>query len=132
MPAQEKLADGVMAEILRLREDTEELHLAKQNIEEAYDALLEEYQAKHAESESYYLQAVDTTAKLNAIKPKKLITTTLGTAAVYHQGSYGIDVTAGVNFGPAGVFVGATYMFGEDSFLAMGDMAYKAGLTFTF
>lgn len=48
----------------------------------------------------------DATARYNALQSnqtkKRLVTTTIGSAAVYKEGAWGLDVTAGVNFGPVG------------------------------
>jgi len=98
-----------------------------------YDALVAEYQLKADEANKYFQEASEAVAKYNAVKDsKKSITTTIGMAGVMKDGKYGMDVTAGVNFGKVGVFGGAVYMFGQDSLLKPADLMYKAGLTWTF
>lgn len=98
-----------------------------------YDALVAEYQLKADEANKYFQESSEAVAKYNAVKDsKKSITTTIGMAGVMKEGKYGMDVTAGVNFGKVGVFGGAVYMFGQDSLLKPADLMYKAGLTWTF
>ena len=130
-------AESLLSEIATLRRYLESSEASRKALENEYDLLLAEYHAKVDEVNAYFQQASDATARYNATianQPKKrLITTTIGSAAVYKEGQWGLDVTAGINFGQVGVFGGAVYMFnGEDSFLKPADLMYKAGLTFTF
>ncbi|MEA4865369.1 MAG: hypothetical protein VB088_08225 [Sphaerochaeta sp.] len=102
-------------------------------LETEYNKLLAEYQLKSDEANRYFQEATEAVAKYNAVKDRnKKITTTVGTAAVMKDGRYGMDVTAGVNFGKVGVFGGAVYMFGQDSFTKPAELMYKAGFTWTF
>lgn len=126
-------AESLLNEIDSLKSFLKASEESRKALETEYDTLLAEYDLKAAESDGYYQDAIDVTAKYNAIKGKqKNITTTVGTAAVMKDGKYGIDVTAGVNFGKVGVFGGATYMFGQDSLTKPADLMYKAGFAFTF
>lgn len=130
-------AESLLSEIYTLRNLLETSENSRIAMENEYDLLLADYQAKVDESNAYFQQATDATARYNALQSnqtkKRLVTTTIGSAAVYKEGAWGLDVTAGVNFGPVGVFGGAVYMFnGQDSFLKPADLMYKAGLTFTF
>jgi septal ring factor EnvC (AmiA/AmiB activator) len=130
-------AESLLSEIYTLRNLLETSENSRIAMENEYDLLLADYQAKVDESNAYFQQATDATARYNALQSnqtkKRLVTTTIGSAAVYKEGAWGLDVTAGVNFGSIGVFGGAVYMFnGQDSFLKPADLMYKAGLTFTF
>ena len=130
-------AESLLSEIYTLRSLLETSENSRIAMENEYDLLWADYQAKVDESNEYFQQATDAAAQYNALQanqPKKrLVTATVGSAAVYKNGAWGLDVTAGVNFGPVGVFGGAVYMFdGVDSFMKPADLMYKAGLTFTF
>lgn len=130
-------AESLLSEIYTLRSLLETSENSRIAMENKYDLLWADYQAKVDESNGYFQQATDAAARYNALQanqPKKrLVTATVGSAAVYKNGAWGLDVTAGVNFGPVGVFGGAVYMFdGVDSFMKPADLMYKAGLTFTF
>jgi predicted RNase H-like nuclease (RuvC/YqgF family) len=126
-------AESLLNEIESLKSFLKASEDSRKALETEYDTLLAEYNLKASEADGYYQEATAMTAKYNALKGKqKSITTTVGTAAVMKDGKYGIDVTAGVNFGKVGVFTGATYMFDEDSLMAPADLMYKAGFAFTF
>lgn len=130
-------AESLLNEIDTLRRFLDSSEASRIALEIEYEALLADYHEKASEANDYFQQASDATAKYNATitsKPKKrLVTASVGSAAVYKAGNWGIDVTAGVNFGPVGIFGGAVYMFdGEDTFTKPGDLMYKAGLMFTF
>lgn len=126
-------AESLLNEIESLKSFLKASEDSRKALETEYDTLLAEYNLKASEADGYYQEATAMTAKYNALKGKqKSITTTVGTAAVMKDGKYGIDVTAGVNFGKVGVFTGATYMFDEDSLMKPADLMYKAGFAFTF
>lgn len=126
-------AQSLLNEIDNLKSFLTASEESRTALESEYDALVAEYQLKSDEANKYFQEATEAVAKYNAVKnAKKAITTTIGTAAVMKDGQYGMDVTAGVNFGKMGVFGGATYMFGQDSFLKPAELMYKAGVAFTF
>jgi septal ring factor EnvC (AmiA/AmiB activator) len=126
-------AESLLNEIESLKSFLKASEDSRKALETEYDTLLAEYNLKASEADGYYQEATAMTAKYKALKGKqKSITTTVGTAAVMKDGKYGIDVTAGVNFGKVGVFGGATYMFDEDSLMKPADLMYKAGFAFTF
>jgi len=102
-----------------------------------YDALAVNYDLKVTESENYFKDLASVTAKYNAIenKPKSSKwSTTIGGAAVFDKGAYGIDAMLGVGYGPVTVFGGATYMLDNAplGFLDLDSYTYKAGLLFRF
>lgn len=126
-------AQSLLNEIANLKSFLAASEDSRKALETDYDTLVAEYQLKADESNKYFQDATNAVAKYNALAGKhKNITTTVGTAAVMKEGKLGLDVTAGLNFGKIGVFGGATYMFGTDSFLKPADLMYKAGFAFTF
>lgn len=126
-------AESLLNEIANLKTFLQASEDSRTALATEYDTLVAEYQIKTDEANKYFQEASEAVAKYNAIKDKKKsITTTVGTAAVMQDGQFGLDVTAGVNFGSVGVFGGATYMFGQDSLLKPADLMYKAGFAFTF
>jgi PAB1-binding protein PBP1 len=126
-------AQSLLNEIENLKNFLKASEDSRKALETEYDTLVEEYKLKSDEANRYFQEATEAVAKYNAVKDRnKKITTTVGTAAVMKDGRYGMDVTAGVNFGKVGVFGGAVYMFGQDSFTKPADLMYKAGFTWTF
>jgi seryl-tRNA synthetase len=126
-------AESLLNEIENLKSFLKASEDSRKALETEYDTLVEEYKLKSDEANRYFQEATEAVAKYNAVKDRnKKITTTVGTAAVMKDGRYGMDVTAGVNFGKVGVFGGAVYMFGQDSFTKPADLMYKAGFTWTF
>ncbi len=126
-------AESLLNEIENLKSFLKASEDSRKALETEYDTLVEEYKLKSDEANRYFQEATEAVAKYNAVKDRnKKITTTVGTAAVMKDGRYGMDVTAGVNFGKVGVFGGAVYMFGQDSFTKPAELMYKAGFTWTF
>jgi len=126
-------AESLLNEIENLKSFLKASEDSRKALETEYDTLVEEYKLKSDEANKYFQEATEAVAKYNAVKDRnKKITATVGTAAVMKDGRYGMDVTAGVNFGKVGVFGGAVYMFGQDSFTKPADLMYKAGFTWTF
>jgi predicted RNase H-like nuclease (RuvC/YqgF family) len=126
-------AESLLNEIENLKSFLKASEDSRKALETEYDTLVEEYKLKSDEANKYFQEATEAVAKYNAVKDRnKKITTTVGTAAVMKDGRYGMDVTAGVNFGKVGVFGGAVYMFGQDSFTKPAELMYKAGFTWTF
>lgn len=126
-------AQSLLNEIENLKSFLKASEDSRKALETEYDTLVEEYKLKSDEANKYFQEATEAVAKYNAVKDRsKKITATVGTAAVMKDGRYGMDVTAGVNFGKVGVFGGAVYMFGQDSFTKPADLMYKAGFTWTF
>lgn len=126
-------AQSLLNEIENLKSFLKASEDSRKALETEYDTLVEEYKLKSDEANKYFQEATEAVAKYNAVKDRnKKITATVGTAAVMKDGRYGMDVTAGVNFGKVGVFGGAVYMFGQDSFTKPAELMYKAGFTWTF
>lgn len=126
-------AESLLNEIENLKGFLKASEDSRTALETEYDALVAEYDLKADEANRYFQEASEAVANYNAVKDqRKTITTTVGMAAVMKEGRYGMDVTAGVNFGPVGVFGGAVYMFGQDDLFKPADLMYKAGLTWTF
>lgn len=128
-------AESLLTEIEKLRDYSQALETSREVLENDYDALKAEYDLKADEANKYFQGETNAVAKYNAIasQKKNLWSTTVGAAAVMKGGEYGVDATVGVGYGPITIFGGATYMLGDGPFsFKMDDLAYKAGLTFTF
>ena len=124
-------AESLLTEIESLKRSLQSSETVYSSLKSDYDALAFEYQAKVDESAGYFKQATKATEKFNAIK-KSPWSTTIGAAAVLKGGEYGVDATLGVGYGPVTLFGGATYMLDNDFSFRLDDLAFKAGLTYTF
>ena len=125
-------AESLLSEIENLKLSLQSSEAIYDALKTDYDALALDYDLKVIESDTYFQQATKATEKYNANK-KTLWSTTVGAAAVIKGGEYGVDATVGVGYGPITLFGGATYMLGDGPFsFKLDDLAYKAGLTFTF
>lgn len=126
-------AESLLGEIGRLKELSETKDIAYDALKSDYDKLGAKYQAKVAEAQKYFQQATVAVAESNAKEPESKWSATIGGAAVYDQGAYGVDAMVGVGYGPVTVFGGATYMLDNGlDFLNLDSYSYRAGLLFTF
>lgn len=131
-------AESLLKEIENLKGSLEISETSYKSLKTDYDALAEKYELKVVESDGYFKDLASVTAKYNAIenKPKESKwSTTIGGAAVFDKGVYGIDAMLGIGYGPVTVFGGATYMLDGDApldFLKLDSYTYKAGLQYTF
>jgi len=124
-------AESLLSEIGSLKLSLQSSEAIYSSLKNDYDALTLEYMIKVDESAVYFQQATKATEKYNATK-KSSWSTTVGAAAVMKGGDYGVDATLGIGYGPVTLFGGATYMLNNGFSFSLDDMAYKAGLTFTF
>lgn len=125
-------AESLLGEIGRLKELSATKDIAYDALKADYDSLSVAYQGKVDESNGYFQQATVAVAESNAKEPSKW-SATIGGAAVYDKGAYGVDAMLGVGYGPVTVFGGATYMLDNGlDFLNLDSYTYRAGLLFTF
>jgi hypothetical protein len=126
-------AESLLGEIGSLKELSAIKDVAYDKLKADYDALAVDYQAKVDESAGYFKQTATAVATSNAKDKDSKWSVTLGGAAVYDQGAYGVDAMLGVGYGGVTVFGGATYMLDNGlDFLNLDSYTYKAGLLFTF
>ena len=128
-------AESLLNEIGSLKTLLEVSETSRVNSEIEYDQLVADYDLKADEVNKLFQQASIATAKYNALasqKKKSPWSTTVGAAAVMQGGEYGVDATLGVGYGPVTLFGGATYMLDNDFSFRLDDLAFKAGLTYTF
>lgn len=124
-------AESLLSEIGNLKRSLQSSETIYNSLKSDYDNLAIEYQLKIDESAEYFKQATKATEKYNATK-KSSWSTTIGAAAVMKGGEYGVDATLGIGYGPVTLFGGATYMLGDGFSFKLDDLAFKAGLTYTF
>ena len=128
-------AESLLNEIESLKNFLQASETSRFNLENEYDQLVADYDLKVDEANKLFQQASIATAKYNALasqKEKSPWSTTVGAAAVMQGGEYGVDATIGVGYGPVTLFGGATYMLDNDFSFRLDDLAFKAGLTYTF
>lgn len=128
-------AESLLNEIGSLKSSLQVSETLRVNSENEYDQLVADYDLKADEVNKLFQQASIATAKYNALasqKEKSPWSTTVGAAAVMQGGEYGVDATLGVGYGPVTLFGGATYMLDNDFSFRLDDLAFKAGLTYTF
>lgn len=129
-------AASLLNEIDNLKTLLEISETSRISSENEYALLKADHDLKVKEADRYFQEGSKAVAKYNALaeqKKENLWSTTVGAAAVMKGGEYGVDATVGVGYGPITIFGGATYMLGDGPFsFKMDDLAYKAGLTFTF
>ncbi len=128
-------AESLLNEIESLKNFLQASETSRFNLENEYDQLVADYDLKVDEANKLFQQASIATAKYNALasqKEKSPWSTTVGAAAVMQGGEYGVDATLGVGYGPVTLFGGATYMLDNDFSFRLDDLAFKAGLTYTF
>jgi len=128
-------AESLLNEIESLKNFLQASETSRFNLENEYDQLVADYDLKADEVNKLFQQASIATAKYNALasqKKKSPWSTTVGAAAVMQGGEYGVDATLGVGYGPVTLFGGATYMLDNDFSFKLDDLAFKAGLTYTF
>lgn len=128
-------AESLLNEIESLKNFLQASETSRFNLENEYDQLVADYDLKVDEGNELFQQASIATAKYNALasqKEKSPWSTTVGAAAVMQGGEYGVDATIGVGYGPVTLFGGATYMLDNDFSFRLDDLAFKAGLTYTF
>lgn len=128
-------AESLLNEIESLKNFLQASETSRFNLENEYDQLVADYDLKADEANKLFQQASIATAKYNALasqKEKSPWSTTVGAAAVMQGGEYGVDATLGVGYGPVTLFGGATYMLDNDFSFKLDDLAFKAGLTYTF
>lgn len=128
-------AESLLNEIESLKNFLQASETSRFNLENEYDQLVADYDLKVDEANKLFQQVSIATAKYNALasqKEKSPWSTTVGAAAVMQGGEYGVDATLGVGYGPVTLFGGATYMLDNDFSFRLDDLAFKAGLTYTF
>jgi hypothetical protein len=126
-------AESLLGEIGSLKELSAIKDVAYDKLKADYDKLAADYQAKVDESAGYFKQTAVAVATSNAKDKDSRWSVTLGGAAVYDKGAYGVDAMLGVGYGGVTVFGGATYMLDNGlDFLNLDSYTYKAGLLFTF